>query len=155
MQPKVWVQERLTQQLSPCPVTMSATQAGAGDMAEVSAAQTPERGLLQRIRLTAVEMNLRSVVGATVRVYGLTPAPPRMLPADAFAQGTAEFSRKLEVGFSPDGPSQTSSDLMLRGFTSIKSIDVLSVTFSDGSMWKPAMGVCRVVPDPFMRIGAR
>jgi hypothetical protein len=119
----------------------------------VSAA-TPERGLLQRIRLSATEMNSRNVVGATVRVHGLTPAL-RVLPTDTFAQGTAKFSRTLEVGFKQDGENQTSSDLMLRGFTAVESIDVLSVTFSDGSTWKAATGTCRIVPNPVMRIGMR
>jgi hypothetical protein len=48
------------------------------------------------------------------------------------------------------------ADLVLPGFSSVQSITLNSLTYSDGSTWNSFKGnACRVAPDPFMLVSAR
>jgi hypothetical protein len=142
---------------SGCPVALSARQSGSGSLISVKPGQ-PESGhdpeFSQRIHLTAANSAASHVTGATVRVHGLTPRP-RMLPVDTLAQGPAHISRTLDVNFSPEARNASAADLTLRGFTAVLSIDVVSLTYADGSTWRSGEGACRILPDPAMLIGAR
>jgi len=48
------------------------------------------------------------------------------------------------------------ADLWLPGFTSVTSIELMEVTYADGSAWKiSGSNVCRVQPNPLMLITER
>jgi hypothetical protein len=141
---------------SSCPVIFNARQGGgAGGLISVKPGQPQPstEGYAQRIHLSTVD-GKSHVIAATVRVHGLTPQP-RYVPVDSGMGGPAKITRTLQVTFSPETKNEVATDLVMRDFTAVLSIDVESLTYADGSTWKSGPGVCRVVPDPMMLIGAR
>ena len=139
-----------------CPVQMRATQgSGQGALVAVKPGQPdPDRGgNSQRIHLAVNNTGAARIRTADVRVHGTT-AMPRMVPL-AGASGPATITRGMHVSFSEGTGNESSSDVVLRDFTSVRSIDLLSVTYADGTTWKSSAGACRIVPDPVMLIGAR
>lgn len=53
------------------------------------------------------------------------------------------------------GNGHASSDLSLRRFTSVTSVDLNSLTYADGATWQASSpGACSVVPDPLMLVSA-
>jgi hypothetical protein len=140
--------------VSPCPAVFKARQGGMGDLVATGPGKPREPGISQQIHLAAaVVLNNRTVVSASVTVHGLTPQS-RVMPVEA-GDERAQASRKLQVSFRNDSAGESAADLAVRGFSAVFSIDIDSVTYADGSTWKSAAGVCRVVPDPIMLIGAR
>jgi hypothetical protein len=138
-----------------CPIPMSARQGSDGALVAVSPAQPgqpSQKGISQRIRLFV--NNGAKVVSARVTVHGFT-AKARMLPVDSSQDGAAQISRNLEISFSNDATNNAGANLLLRGFSAVFAIDVNSITYTDGSIWKTSGNVCRVVPDPVMLVDAR
>ena len=141
--------------VSNCPAIFNARQGGSGSLISVKPGQPQPstEGYAQRIHLTTVDGKTR-VIAATVRVHGLTPQP-RYMPVDPGMGGPAKITRTLQVTFSPEAKNEVGTDLVMRDFTAVLSIEVESLTYADGSTWKSGPGVCRVIPDPTMLIGAR
>lgn len=137
-----------------CPFPISARQGSGAGLIAVRPGQPdegPRPGVSQRIQLSVADS--RSIAEASIVVHGTTAAG-RMMPLGGSA-GPSQISRPLNVTFSSAGKNQENADLRLRGFTSVSSIDVQSVTYADGTVWRSMAGACRVVPDPVMRIAAR
>jgi hypothetical protein len=109
------------------------------------------KGSSQHIRLSVADPSL---VEAQVTVHGLTPKA-RIVPVQSGADGPAQVSRKMNVSFGSNSADESGADLILSGFTAVFSIDIDSVTYADGSTWRTGAGVCRIVPDGMMLIGAR
>jgi hypothetical protein len=137
---------------------MRAQQRGWGDMMEVNrkpgdAPATP--GVAQRIHLTlAGAPDSASIREAKVAVQG-TSNKSRSIHPQLTQDGLSNKTKTLDVAFSENGKSEASADLLLRGFTSVQSITLESVTYSDGSTWMPSAGKsCRTAPDPMMLIAA-
>lgn len=148
---------------SSCPFPISAKHGSGGGLVAVRSGQPGQPNDMQRpvisqsIHLTVTDS--RAVATASVLVHGTTAAA-RMMPIGGSGEGPSQISRPLQVTFSTDGPvqdgrNQENADLLLRGFTSVSSIDVESVTYADGTTWRSKAGACRVVPDGMMLIGAR
>jgi len=143
-----------------CPVEMRATQGSGGALVAVKPGQ-PDKGrpgqdrggYSQRIHLAVNNIGAPPIATADVRVHGTT-AQPRMVPL-AGTSGPATITRGMHVSFDGGTGKESSSDVVLRDFTSVNSIDLLSVTYADGTTWKSTAGACRIVPDPVMLIGAR
>jgi hypothetical protein len=95
------------------------------------------------------------ITHASVIVQGLN-GNSHMVQANTIRVGHPDVTRALELSFTPDGDKSVSTHLVLPGFTSVSSIDVVSVTYADGSTWKPIQGqACRVTPDPFMLVAVQ
>jgi hypothetical protein len=95
------------------------------------------------------------VVRAKVTVGG-TNGKWRTVPTGLASDATSEVSKTLEVTFEIAENGQVSTDLTLPGFTSVKSIVLDSLAFSDGSTWAPSQGeACHVAPDPLMLVSQR
>ncbi len=107
----------------------------------------------QKIRLVMLQNKSGKIAGATVVVHGLSlKARFQTVEGDE----PAEISRRLDVGVvDGDAPDESATDLVLEGFTSVRSIELKSLTFADGSTWTSSDHVCRAVPDLMMRIAAR
>jgi hypothetical protein len=136
-----------------CPVSMRAQQSSGWNMVKVETGQPREPLSFQSIRLTLSDGRTGQVTGARVKVHGLTDRG-RFLPASG-KEGPSEITRMVNVTFDGGGMNEVAADLVLRGFTSIKSIDLESLTYADGSVWKAEELVCRAFPDPLMLVGAR
>lgn len=106
----------------------------------------------QRIFLTLVDVHPARIVAATVRVHGLT-GKNHMVQIDGDAGGDPNPARTMRIRFDANGNGSVTSDLYAPGFTSISSIELVEVSYADGSIWKIGeSNVCRVTPDPLMLI---
>jgi len=136
---------------SVCPVAMQAKQGAGWSMVKAGHGHPRESGAFQSIRLTLSDGKQGPIVAARIKVRGLTDKPHVLATAD----GPAEMTRYVNVSFDGDAVNEAAADLTLHGFTSIKSIDLVSITYADGSTWNAGQHTCRAVPDPLMLVGAR
>ena len=112
-------------------------------------------GVAQHIRLILGDAkNSETIVSAKVTVRGTSPKG-RMTPT-VFNQDASPDARKtLVLTFKADGNEGVSANLVLPGFTSVTSISLDSLTYADGSIWKPSNGRgCRTAPDLLMLVDA-
>jgi hypothetical protein len=156
--PEVYVLPASTAQ--ECPVSMHAQHgSGGGLLMARQAPGTPKsapQAPSQQIHLTLKNWNLPGrVVTAKVTVRG-TNGKVRFVPVISAAQAPAETAKALDINFEADGEGQASTEMQLAGFTSVQSITLDSLTFTDGSTWiAPKASACRTAPDPFMLVSAR
>jgi len=159
--PEVYVSPASTAQ--DCPVSMHAQHGSGGGLllarqapgapqAPNPASQAPS----QQIHLTLKNWKLPGrVVSARVTVRG-TNGKARFVPVSSTAEAPAETAKALDINLEADGEGQASTEMKLAGFTSVQSITLDSLTFTDGSIWVPTNGkTCRTAPDPFMLVSAR
>jgi hypothetical protein len=145
---------------STCPVDMRASQSVGSHLLAVRGNQQHVDVLAQRIHLILTNFkspNSRSprIAAAKLTVRGLS-AKGRAIQTLSNQPGPSDLTRALDVTFSPDSENSVSTDLLLPGFTSVKSIELNAVTFADGASWRvSAQAACRVAPDPIMLISNR
>ena len=138
---------------STCRVGMSARQDVWDHTIRVGNAQKVDPGPGQRIALTLIDSQSRQIVSATVKVLGLTGKDRILNASVAGHSSTPDASRILHLTRFLAAEKGVTADLSVRGFTSVTSIELLQVAFSDGTAWTtPATGVCRVAPDPMMLV---
>lgn len=96
---------------------------------------------------------------ATGTVHGFGTGPQFELVAPGIAQNirgnrSPAPKRNLKLQFNPiDGSSV--ADMWLPGFGAVRWLELDSITYSNGLVWKPAKGEnCTVTPDPFMLVGS-
>lgn len=128
-------------------------------MVAVRHGQQNPRGPGQRLRLTLAGPRSGQIARATVTVHGMTPKG-RVIEADSSsirpANSSAEATMTLDLVFTADGEDTVSSDLWAPGFSSVTSIELDSVTYANGSIWKFSnRDMCQVAPDPLMLIAAQ
>ena len=135
-----------------CPVGMQASHLSDGSVIKTDAAHP--MGLGQRLRLTLTSPDNRSITSATVHVRGWT-AQGRTEQAEK-AKDVAPLTRRLQVPFKPGADRTATADVWVPGVTAVSSVELLSVTYGDGTTWTPAMGkTCQVKPDPLMLISGK
>jgi hypothetical protein len=139
-----------------CPISMQANQDVWDHTIKIREGER-ERVLQpfgQKISLTLKDTHPARIQAATVRVDGLT-GKNRMVqtgPNSANPDGI----RTLRVRFAVLNDGRVSADLWLPGFTAVTSVELLEVSYADGSSWKiSGSNVCRVQPDPLMLISNR
>lgn len=142
------------QALNTCPIQMQAQQRmGDHIMTARDGQRLPTFG--QRIRLELADANGVRITGASVRVNG-TAARNRVMQTAPGMAGPNEVTRVMHVEFSIQDQLNVSTDLVLAGFTSVTSIDLLSVNYEDGASWRlDQHQFCQVRPDPVMLITNR
>lgn len=138
-----------------CPISLRALHGASGDMLKVD--KSRPKGIAQLIHLIVTNPDSRRIVAARVRVHGLS-GKGRVTQTGSF-RDESDAAATLEVRF-PDGPEKSagtdreaSGDLWVPGMTAVLSIDLHSVTFTDGSIWSfSGREACHVVPDKLMLI---
>ena len=106
----------------------------------------------QRIFLTLNDTHPAPIVSAVVRVHGLT-AKNHMVQTDHHATADGDATKTMTINFAARQENSVSSDLYVSGFTAVNSIELVQVSYGDGTVWKiGADNVCRVTPDPVMLI---
>jgi hypothetical protein len=136
-----------------CPIGMRASQGVWDHTVRVSQGQQ-EKSLQpfgQRILLSLVESHPVPIVSATVRVRGLT-GKNHLLQTDSAWSEKGDALQMMKITFVPkqDG---VSSDLYVPGVTSVRSIELIEVSYKDGKTWRIGdEGVCRVKPDGIMLV---
>jgi hypothetical protein len=137
-----------------CPVSMRAQHLSDGSMVKTSRPVHPA-GIGQRLHLTLTNPDAKQIARAEVTIHGVTPKG-RVMQASTAQENSADATRNMSVSFSAGPHGSASADLWAPGVSAVQSIELDSVTYSDGSIWKVADGVaCRITPDPFMLITSR
>lgn len=139
-----------------CPVAMRLNQGMNGALRHVG------KGQKQLVYAASLHLEVsRAMLGkpltanvkaASVTVHGYDGTPrfelvspgPRPLPA-----------RKMEIRFVPKDGEGAIADFVVEGMVSASWLEVDSLTFANGSVWKPSQGEsCTVRPNPFQLIDA-
>jgi hypothetical protein len=146
-----------------CPVSLRASQSGTTDLVKVKRGQgqgqDPAPGVLnkpsQRIHLVVAGVPKDSkIIAATVTVRGLS-ARGRIDKASA-GSGSGDLVRTMEITFTTEDNQSLSAELVLPGFTAVKSIKLESLQYSDGSTRNfSGQKLCTISPDPMMLIAGR
>jgi hypothetical protein len=137
-----------------CPVSMHALQGSGSVLVAVRDGKPPE-GPAQRIHLILTGSTAARIVGAKVLVRGQT-GKARITQAAPRANEDSNLSRTLHVAFGPEEANSVAVDLLLPGFTTVRSIELQSLTYRDGSTWAVAgEQACHVAPDPLMLVDSR
>ena len=142
-----------------CPVAMQA-QHSPGLSAQVpvgrsgSAVAERQHGVQQHLRLALSNSKPTAIESILITVHGWS-AKGRTLPASGAVSNYADALQTvdLKVNIGPHETAQT--DVWVSGLTAVDSIDLMGVSYSDGSSWKASAQACRIVPDPEMLISHR
>ena len=140
-----------------CPVAMRAKQGGTTQMIKTGQ-KPPETQPYEPMPKPSQHIHLilwgfaknKRVASAVITARGLS-ARGRI---DRAASGSSsELRRTMTVTFTPDDDGTISAYVDLPAFTSVSSLQLESITYSDGSDWKlPDQHMCRVTPDPVMLV---
>ena len=141
-----------------CPVAMTAQQA-AGLSTPVMVGGAPAMpqtlGPRQKLQVTLTNAKLGTVAAVRIRVNGWNGAVYRV-PAAKADWGKVKGSRTMELKVSLGPRASAQKDVWVQGLTSVNSIDLVSVRYTDGSTWTPTSAdACSVVPDPEMLVSRR
>jgi len=141
-----------------CPIAMHASR---GVWDHTIKIREGERELVyprfgQRISLNLKDSHPARIVAATVRVRGMN-GKNRMLLTPAREQQDWNAVTTLKANFNQEqNDGSVSADLRVTGFTAVNSIQLIDVSYSDGTTWRiPHSNVCRVQPDSLMLITER
>ena len=141
-----------------CPLQMQVRQGIGGNMMAVDKNGKQVEMFAQRLTLLLNDVRREHqtdahVVEATVTVHGTT-AKGQILPADTRHDASGEIVRTLTVQLAARGEPDVSGEIRLLGFTSTRMVDLESVTYDDGSVWKlSGTDTCHVPPDMVMLVG--
>ncbi len=141
-----------------CPVSMHAQQqSGLGILTTRDDRGESRRrsGVAQHIRLILGDTgDFTQIVSAKVTARGTSPKG-RMMPTVLSQDTSPDAKKTLVLTFKADGSEGASANLTLPGFTSVTSISLDSLTYADGSIWRPVNGRgCRTAPDLLMLVDA-
>lgn len=140
-----------------CPVSMHATQ---GQWDHTIRVHNGEREVIQpfgqRIFLTLKDSHPARIIEATVRVRGLNGKSHLMETPTSTAQDWNAM-RTMRITFTDEGDGSFSSDLRIPGFTAVSSVQLLDVSYDDGTASKPSgPAACNTTqPDPMMLVTNR
>jgi len=152
---------------STCPVSMQAKQGSGSGLVKVKKSQPKDGESVlsnkpgQHIHLIlgkrpAEFSNFQQITGATVTARGLSARGHLdRTPAD-IGNETSDLHRTLSVTFSAESDGTLYADLDLPGFTSVRSIQIESLSFKDSSIWNvDSVRTCVVTPDPLMLVASQ
>jgi hypothetical protein len=142
-----------------CPVSLQAKQSGMTNMVKVRQGQSQQPETLpkpsQRIHLIVIGPPAgNKIVGATVSVRGLSAR--RHFDPASVGGGSDDLRRMMDITFTSEDNKEFSAELILPGFTAVKSIKLESLQYGDGSTRDfSSQHVCTIVPDPLMLVAGR
>jgi hypothetical protein len=142
-----------------CPIAMQA-QHSPGLRAEVRVGKGgngsfSHHGMGQHMELTLNNAKARAISEVRIRVRGWS-AKVHTMPAQSTNSAYSDASRILDVkvNIAPHGTAKT--DVWVRGMTAVDAIDLIGVSYENGSSWEPAsLQVCSIIPNGTMLISER
>jgi hypothetical protein len=143
-----------------CPVSMHALQGSGTGLVAVHDDQRA-KGFSQRIHLILSNPESTKIARAKVKVFGLSAKnrveQTSVNQLDLTNQGKSfDRIKTLDVTVAPEGEKDVATDLVLPGFTTVLSIQLESLTYTDGSTWAVAgRQACHVAPDPLVLVADR
>jgi hypothetical protein len=164
--------------VSRCPIAMEARQGGglhmlrAKDGKPSAPALTPTLTLRDKKRIVSANVTAHGYAAAHGAVPLETSGPDESpdgrihlhsdattsRPDDNFVQGPGNRPRitsTLTVQLGHEDTGEDSAELRLPGFASLSTIQLNSVTYSDGTIWNiPALYGCSAAPSPLMLVSA-
>jgi len=140
---------------SKCPVGLRVERSG-GLFAYKNAKAVPADdiapGTEQWFDLRMTNFLPQEIVNAQITAHGIG-YKWRVIPVSA---ATPDIWKTVDVALDVKGNSSASRDLSFARFSAIRTIQVNSVTYADGSTWHaPSPGACSVAPSPIMQVSAQ
>jgi hypothetical protein len=124
--------------------TYQSAKAGPADQVKPSSEQW--------LDLKMTNFSTREIVRAEITVHGLS-YKQRLVPVSAPAP---DLWKTVEVALDVKGNGSGSSELSFGHFSNIRTVDLNSITYADGSTWHASSpGACSVAPGLIMRISAQ
>ena len=106
----------------------------------------------QRFDFKMTNFRTHKIVSAQITAHGFS-YKWRTMPASTAAP---DIWKTMDVALAVKGNGSASRELSFGRFAAIRTIDVDSVTYVDGSTWRASSpGACSVAPSLLMRIGAQ
>jgi hypothetical protein len=138
---------------SVCPIGFSAEPGvGPGMVIVVNGDTTASQKLkLQLSYLTDPQLHPSNIISAQITVHGLT-AKGRIAPASSNPDD-ATIAKQVDLALTIAPGRTSSTDMLFKGFTSVRWITLDSLTYANGSTWHPAAHKsCSIVPNRFMAV---
>jgi hypothetical protein len=137
-----------------CPVSMGLNQATGSEvqLAGNGQGRTLFETRLQLVlsRASQIRSFPASIKSAEVTVHGYNSSKPGF---ELVYPGDAPVAQSLLVRFISAGNGRVYSDFVVRGLASAGWLEIDSLTFANGNVWKPMQGeTCAVVPNMFQLI---
>ncbi len=143
-----------------CPVGMQVTHSGR--FAERNAKSGPADDVVpstpeQRINLKMINLLPHDIVNAEITARGFSHNWRVIFVSDTpGAQETPDLAKTVDVALEVKGNSSASRELSFAYFSAIRTIELNSVTYADGSTWRASSpGACSVAPSLIMPISAQ
>ena len=134
-----------------CPVGFSASRQA--DLQTMLANDRSQAGPAQGLHLTLSRLNTPTIQSVEVTVYATSPKL-RALPVDALSSDT--ISKTFELQRKAGSNSLTDADVWMHNVGSVSSVDLISITYTDGSTWHATESLrCRAVPSNFLLVGSK
>lgn len=138
---------------SSCPIGFRAQlSTGPGMVIVDSGTHAP---ISQQLHLSFQNPNQLGITSMRVTVHGLTPKG-QVVPAVTTASdapGTVDTPATLNLPIAPR--SDNSTQLSVRGITSVRSLDLDEVTYTDGTVWHAsAAHACHIEPNRLMLVAS-
>jgi len=138
-----------------CPIELNANLKTAGHT--VLTTPTKEgQSTADEQRLEIIVSNPKSeIIGARLTIYGF-PVGGRVEPAVAYSpHSPSEISRTIAFEQVVGEGQSGSYEFVLPNFSAVDSVNLDSVTYSDGSSWRPVgRRLCRALPTSMNTAGA-
>lgn len=140
---------------SSCPVGMHARHEDGLHRRVLVNGATPAETPGLHLVLTLTDVRPTRITNATVTVHGLN-GKKHLLQTGTAHDGSGEVTKQLNLVFAAGEEKSASTDLVVPGFTSVSSIVLDSLTYTNGSTWKfSGRETCQVAPDGFMLVDAQ
>ena len=140
-----------------CPVAMQAQHAP-GLTAKVpvgkSGSAAEHYGTGQHLQLTLNNPKTAAISEVRIRVRGWR-AKGRTVPAQKAGEDYTDASRTLDLKVTIASHGTATKDVWVHGLTAVNSIELIGVSYEDGSSWKPGSVQCSIMPDPTMLISQK
>jgi hypothetical protein len=139
---------------TPTPVRMNAYGApenGSPLNGQKNLQEPPAPVINQQIHLGMISLVPQNIVSAVFTVRGFSNKTRAINTA---SQGP-DLKRSIKVVVDLKGKGHASSDLSLRDFTTVATIDLDAITYADGSTWRNSSpAACRVIPQNMMLVAS-
>jgi hypothetical protein len=137
-----------------CPVAMRAEHGVDGSMLTVKG-EKAHRGQGQQLELTLYNAKPGAISAVEIRAHGWN-GMGRTLPARELHASDGNATETLDLALSIGPRASAETDVWVNGLTAVDSIDLIGVSYVDGSIWEPTTPeACSVTPDPMMLISQR
>jgi hypothetical protein len=131
-----------------CPAIFTAQHLSDGTM--IRTGRNHPRGIGQSLHVT---LNIHQGATATLAVHGFSNEGRA---TKANLNSSPDAVRTVTVYLASSQNSQAAGNLWAPELTAVSSIDLVSLSYDDGSNWSaPGGQTCRVTPDPMMLISGR